>query len=115
MSEQQRDVVWPAEAAALSGVPVSTLRRWAVAGWIWSMATLGRHHRYDRSEMIKVRELTSELTVDDIAAMFYVQPHTVPKWVKGGRLTAVRTPSGKLRFLREDVDALLKGGDTDES
>jgi excisionase family DNA binding protein len=62
--------------------------------------------------MPPVREL---LTTAEVADQFDVHPHTVRRWIKEGRLTpSVTLPSGRVRFTREDVEAIL-GGDQPES
>jgi len=49
------------------------------------------------------------MTPAEVAAMFRVAPKTVMRWVKEGRLTAVRTPGGHRRFREPEVRALLAG------
>lgn len=109
MSEQ-RDVVWPAEAARLSGAPVSTLRRWARAGRVWCETTPGGHRRYDRAEMAAVRELVDGMTTKQVADLFHVDAHTVTRWAATRLLASQRTPGGELRYRREDVEALRRKG-----
>lgn len=47
------------------------------------------------------------LTTGEVATELAVDPDTVRRWVKDGKLTAVVLPSGVLRFKREDVDRIL--------
>lgn len=47
------------------------------------------------------------LSTADVARRFDVTPSTVSRWVKRGRLAAIKTPGGTLRFRRADIDALL--------
>jgi excisionase family DNA binding protein len=42
----------------------------------------------------------------EVAALFGVDPKTVGRWARTGRLTAVRTPGGHCRFRESDVDKL---------
>jgi excisionase family DNA binding protein len=46
----------PAEAAELLGVHVGTLKRWANSGAVPSSRTVGNHRRFDRAEILKVRD-----------------------------------------------------------
>jgi predicted site-specific integrase-resolvase len=110
-SDGRHDVVIPGVASQLSGASRTTLRRWAVAGLVWSVTTPGGHHRYDRAEMTAIRELLSGLTSIQVAALFHVAAKTPTQWAARGVLAAKRTPGGNLRFRPEDVEALLAGGD----
>lgn len=50
------------------------------------------------------------LTIPEVADQFDVHPHTVRRWIKEGRLVpGVTLPSGRYRFRREDVEAILRG------
>jgi excisionase family DNA binding protein len=49
------------------------------------------------------------LRAGEVAAKFNVNPRTVNRWVKQGRLKAFRTPGGHLRFGPEVIEAALKG------
>ncbi len=111
MSEQRHDLVMPSVASELSGMPQTTLRRWALAGRVRSQVTPGGHHRYDRAEMVRIGEVIKGLRTTDVAAMFGVDQKTVTRWVEAGRIPASRTPGGKvIRFRREEIEALLNGG-----
>jgi excisionase family DNA binding protein len=47
------------------------------------------------------------LTPGEVAAMFRVDPKTVTRWAKGGRLTCVVTLGGHRRFKESEVRELL--------
>jgi excisionase family DNA binding protein len=47
------------------------------------------------------------LTPGEVAAMFGVDPKTVSRWARAGKLTAVRTLGGHRRFQASEVEALL--------
>ena len=49
------------------------------------------------------------LTSGEVAALIRVNPKSVTRWVKEGRLTSVRTPGGHHRFRQPDVRAMLNG------
>lgn len=47
------------------------------------------------------------LTTGEVATALAVDPDTVRRWVKDGKLTAVSLPSGVLRFKRSEIDRIL--------
>jgi excisionase family DNA binding protein len=47
------------------------------------------------------------LTPAEVALLFRVDPKTVGRWEKNGRLTSVRTPGGHRRYRESEVRALL--------
>jgi excisionase family DNA binding protein len=49
------------------------------------------------------------LTPSEVAAMFRVDPKTVTRWAKAGKLSAVRTLGGHRRFRESEVLALPEG------
>ncbi|MGP3920567.1 BldC family transcriptional regulator [Nonomuraea sp. 10N515B] len=52
------------------------------------------------------------LTPAEVAAMFRVDPKTVTRWAKAGRLTSIRTLGGHRRYREAEVRALLNGTPT---
>ena len=44
------------------------------------------------------------LSPGQVAALFGVHPRTVFRWADTGKLPGFKTPGGKWRFRREDVD-----------
>jgi excisionase family DNA binding protein len=55
--------------------------------------------------------MTSEqevlLTPSEVAKLFRVDPKTVTRWAKSGRLTSIRTLGGHRRYKDSEVRALL--------
>lgn len=49
------------------------------------------------------------LTPAEVAALFRVDPKTVTRWAKAGKLTAIRTLGGHRRYSADQVRALLDG------
>ena len=49
------------------------------------------------------------LTPSEVAAMFRVDPKTVTRWAKAGKLSCVKTLGGHRRYLASAVNALLEG------
>lgn len=54
------------------------------------------------------------LTPGEVARIFRVDPKTVSRWARAGRLTSVRaTPTSHRRFRASEVRELLNGGRSD--
>lgn len=47
------------------------------------------------------------LTPGEVARLFRVDPKTVSRWAKTGKITAIRTLGGHRRYRRSEVQALL--------
>jgi excisionase family DNA binding protein len=48
------------------------------------------------------------LTPAEVASLFRVDPKTVTRWAKAGKLTAIRTLGGHRRYRQSEVHNLLK-------
>ena len=48
------------------------------------------------------------LTPAEVASLFRVDPKTVTRWAKAGKLTSIRTLGGHRRYKESEVRALLK-------
>jgi excisionase family DNA binding protein len=48
------------------------------------------------------------LTPAEVAALFRVDPKTVTRWAKAGKLTSIRTLGGHRRYRESEVRTLLK-------
>jgi excisionase family DNA binding protein len=49
------------------------------------------------------------LTPAEVARMFSVDPKTVTRWARSGRLEAIRTPGGHRRYSKAQIVAMLNG------
>ena len=47
------------------------------------------------------------LTPSEVATFFRVDPKTVTRWAKAGKLTSIRTLGGHRRYKESEVKALL--------
>lgn len=54
-------------------------------------------------------ETEALLTPAEVAAMFRVDPKTVTRWAKAGKLSSIRTLGGHRRYRESEVRALLTG------
>ena len=53
------------------------------------------------------RDHETLLTPAEVASLFRVDPKTVTRWAKAGKLTAVRTLGGHRRYRQSEVQSLL--------
>ena len=49
------------------------------------------------------------LTPAEVASMFRVDPKTVTRWAKAGKITSIRTLGGHRRYRESEVRSLLAG------
>ena len=57
---------------------------------------------------MKTREETERLlTPAEVAALFRVDPKTVTRWAKAGKLSAIRTLGGHRRYRAAEIMQLL--------
>lgn len=56
-------------------------------------------------EMDNVKETL--LTPAEVAAMFRVDPKTVTRWAKAGKLSSIRTLGGHRRYRESEVQGFL--------
>ncbi len=56
------------------------------------------------------REPERLLTPAEVAAMFRVDPKTVTRWAKAGKLSSIRTLGGHRRYRETEVHAYLAVG-----
>ena len=47
------------------------------------------------------------LTPGEVAGLFRVDPKTVSRWARAGKILSVRTVGGHRRFLASDVERLI--------
>ncbi|MDQ4027570.1 MAG: BldC family transcriptional regulator [Actinomycetota bacterium] len=49
------------------------------------------------------------LTPAEVAALFRVDPKTVTRWAKAGKLSSIRTLGGHRRYRADEVKRFLEG------
>jgi excisionase family DNA binding protein len=64
---------------------------------------------HERKFMNRSPEAEPLLTPAEVATMFRVDPKTVTRWAKAGKLNAIRTLGGHRRYRETEVRALLAG------
>lgn len=68
----------------------------------------GNGHESEKNGQESKGERTKELlTPSEVAAMFSVDPKTVTRWAKAGKLTAFRTLGGHRRYQEAEVRTRL--------
>jgi excisionase family DNA binding protein len=48
------------------------------------------------------------LTPAEVAVLFRVNPKTVTRWARAGKISAIRTLGGHRRFRRAEIEAVLR-------
>jgi len=56
---------------------------------------------------VRAFEAEALLTPAEVAAIFRVDPKTVTRWAKSGKLTCLRTLGGHRRYIESEVRELL--------
>jgi len=64
------------------------------------METMANNDELDAPEQL--------LTPSEVAAMFRVNPKTVTRWARAGKLTAIRTLGGHRRFKVSEIRRCLE-------
>lgn len=68
-------------------------------------------HYFELRKTVTMAETVQEpeklLTPSEVAAIFRVDPKTVTRWAKVGKLSSIRTLGGHRRFREAEVHALL--------
>ena len=57
----------------------------------------------------RATETENLLTPAEVAALFRVDPKTVTRWAKAGKLSSIRTLGGHRRYRETEVRSLLAG------
>ncbi|GAB4064252.1 developmental transcriptional regulator BldC [Angustibacter speluncae] len=57
----------------------------------------------------RATETENLLTPAEVAALFRVDPKTVTRWAKAGKLSSIRTLGGHRRYRETEVRSLLSG------
>ena len=60
------------------------------------------------AESMEVQDEETLLTPAEVAAMFRVNPKTVTRWARAGKISAIRTLGGHRRFRASEVQQFLE-------
>jgi excisionase family DNA binding protein len=84
---------------------------WSSVGRIGNWVPANRHG----SEVgMKAEKDDALLTPAEVAALFRVDPKTVTRWAKAGKLSSIRTLGGHRRYRAEEVKKFLEGATRQE-
>ena len=77
-------------------------------------ASVANVDRMGRSEVeiggqMKAQKDDTLLTPAEVAALFRVDPKTVTRWAKAGKLSSIRTLGGHRRYRADEVRKFLEG------
>ncbi len=61
-------------------------------------------------ELSKLTPAEVLLTPSEVARLFRVDPKTVTRWARAGKLTPIRTLGGHRRYRESEVKKLLQSG-----
>jgi excisionase family DNA binding protein len=61
------------------------------------------------TQVVTSRGVTKLLTPAEVATLFKVDPKTVTRWAKLGKLSSIRTLGGHRRYKEDEVLGLLNG------
>jgi excisionase family DNA binding protein len=61
-----------------------------------------------RSGAMKVDNSEKLLTPSEVAALFRVDPKTVTRWAKAGKLSSIRTLGGHRRYRESEIRELIE-------
>jgi excisionase family DNA binding protein len=104
------------QVAALFRVHPRTVLRWADAGLLPHVVTLGGQRRFHRAGVQALlachhghasEEPGGLLRTGEVAQRLRVDPRTVARWSRQGRLASIRTLGGHHRYPQAAVDRLL--------
>jgi excisionase family DNA binding protein len=70
----------------------------------WRKRTVGRKRR----TMAEDTQPDALLTPAEVAALFRVNPKTVTRWARAGKITAIRTLGGHRRFRASEIRRCLE-------
>jgi excisionase family DNA binding protein len=83
-------------------------------GWLYRQGTIRTTerdlHKLDKTgnEAMADRDARDELlTPAEVASLFRVNPKTVTRWARAGKITAIRTLGGHRRFRRSEIEKYL--------
>jgi excisionase family DNA binding protein len=64
---------------------------------------------------VKTQKEDALLTPAEVAALFRVDPKTVTRWAKAGKLSSIRTLGGHRRYRADEVKRFLEGARRQEA
>ena len=78
-----------------------------------SGSAAGPPDRKQKRQMAEQNPKDALLTPAEVAAMFRVNPKTVTRWARAGKITAIRTLGGHRRFRASEIRRCLEQMESD--
>ena len=78
-------------------------------------ASHGEGRRAERDGVDEHDDAEELLTPAEVAALFRVNPKTVTRWHRSGKISAIRTLGGHRRVRAREIHRLLEAGDAPAS
>lgn len=75
---------------------------------VFSYVVCERHQLEGTREMAEETQADALLTPAEVAALFRVNPKTVTRWARAGKITAIRTLGGHRRFRASEIRRCLE-------
>jgi len=75
---------------------------------VFSYVVCERHTWKEPVEMADETHADALLTPAEVAALFRVNPKTVTRWARAGKITAIRTLGGHRRFRASEIRRCLE-------
>lgn len=72
------------------------------------MGEIGHHTTRNHNHMADETSPDALLTPAEVAALFRVNPKTVTRWARAGKITAIRTLGGHRRFRASEIRRCLE-------
>jgi len=72
------------------------------------LARRTEHHHPEGAAMESDSDQNALLTPSEVAAMFRVNPKTVTRWARAGKISAIRTLGGHRRFRAAEIRRFLE-------
>ena len=76
------------------------------------LGSIGRSGRVKREPETKADDKL--LTPAEVARMFRVNPKTVTRWARSGKLSAVKTLGGHRRYHLSEIERAIEAGGTED-
>jgi excisionase family DNA binding protein len=75
---------------------------------VGNQSTAGSLARAKRGVSMDFKQPEELLTPSEVAAMFRVNPKTVTRWARSGKISAIRTLGGHRRFRASEIRKFLE-------
>ena len=89
------------------GVLTAPAKEWFPNRFVRSHRQVRRMFSITKAEAMEAHDDETLLTPSEVAAMFRVNPKTVTRWARAGKISAIRTLGGHRRFRASEIRHFL--------